>query len=85
MNNQLRNLETGHPVWVATVRSTHFGNDTGVDWRSEPERPADFRGRYVSVTWRPATEEDLAGKNPAYRHAAIGSADGWAIFRQHYE
>ena len=85
MNNQLLNLETGHPAWVATVRGQQFNNNTGVDWRSAPERPADFEGRNVSVTWRPATEADLAGKSPAYRHAAIGSADGWSRFRQHYE
>ena len=81
---QLKNKETGHPVWVATVRG-QFGNSTGSDWRSCPDCPADFEGRHVSVMWRPATEADLAGKSPAYRHAAVGSADGWSRFRQHYE
>ena len=83
-NRQLMNNETGLPVWVATVRG-QFDNNTGVDWRSGPERPADFEGRHVTVTWRAATEADLAGKSPAYRHAAIGSADRWNRFRQHYE
>ena len=84
-NRQLRNLETGMPVWVATVRGTRFDNNAGADWRSCPECPADFDGREVSVAWRAATEDDLAGKSPAYRHAALGSADGWSRFRQHYE
>ena len=84
MNGQLRNEETGSPVWVATVRG-EFDNNTGVDWFSAPDRPADFKGRHVSVTWRPATQADLDGKSPAYRHAAVGSADGWSRFRQHYE
>ena len=83
-NRQLRNEETGLPVWVATVRGK-FDNNTGVDWRSSTSRPPDFAGRHVSVTWRSAAEEDLAGKTPAYRHAAIGSADGWSRFRQYYE
>ena len=85
MNDQLRNKENGLPVWVATVRGTQFDNNTGTDWRSAPECPPDFEGIHVTVTWRPATEEDLAGKSPAYRHAAVGSADGWSRFRQHYE
>ena len=83
-NRQLMNEEIGLPVWVATVRG-EFDNDTGIDWRSCAECPADFKGRHVLVTWRAATEADLAGKTPAYRHAAIGSADGWSRFRQHYE
>ena len=81
---QLKNEETGLPVWVATVRG-QFDNNTGVDWLSAPECPPDFEGRHVTVTWRAATEADLAGKSPAYLHAAIGSADGWSRFRQHYE
>ena len=81
---QLKNEETWLPVWIGTVRG-QFDNNNGVDWKSCPERPQDFEGRQVSVTWRPATEEDLAGKSPAYRHAAIGRADGWSRFRQHYE
>ena len=85
MNDQLRNLETGLPVWVATVRGQQFNNNTGSDWLAATERPADFEGRHVSVTWRAATEADLDGKSPAYRHAAVGSADGWSRFRQHYE
>ena len=81
---QLRNEVTGLPVWVATVRGK-FSNSTGSDWLAAPERPADFEGRHVSVTWRPATEADLDGKSPAYRHAAVGSADGLSRFHQHYE
>ena len=84
-NRQLMNEANGLPVWVGTVRGKLFGNNTGVDWRSAPEKPANFEGYYVSVTWRPATEADLDGKTPAYRHAAVGSADGWSRFRQHYE
>ena len=83
-NRQLRNEATGLPVWIGTVRGK-FDNNTGVDWRSSTSRPPDFDGREVSVAWRPATEEDLAGKTPAYRHAAVGSADVWSNFRQHYE
>ena len=51
---QLKNEETGHPVWVATVRG-QFDNNTGVDWLSAPECPPDFEGRHVSVTWRTAS------------------------------
>ena len=83
-HKQLRNEATGLPVWIGTVRGK-FDNNTGVDWRSCPECPADFDGREVSVAWRAATEDDLDGKSPAYRHAALGSADGWSRFRQHYE
>ncbi len=81
---QLRNEVTGLPVWVATVR-WQFSNSTGSDWLAAPECPDDFEGRHVSVTWRPATEADLDGKSPAYRHAAVGSVDGLSRFHQHYE